>query len=240
MSELLRLPTIRTELEKERESLVKQSECLLSQIQTSCDNMDEEKAMSALQQLFTVNRFKKTVDDLLASLRKEARIPTYAVSSWFLYDCYEYLMRKEPEDMFFVTGLQIDNLFTLERIVPFEIDEQTPVYVKGNIASSHQALIQMDEAYDHKLHGWFHSHPGKGAKATHPSGTDMSHQERLERGGYNVIGAIFVRDGFARFFSLRRDFQVVIYGKGVEKIDDRLYRLTQIGKVHNSGNQTQG
>lgn len=239
MHKLRGLPTIRMELETERESLDQQSKSLLSEIERACEDMDEDRAMSTLHQLFAISRLNKTIHDLLAFLRKERRVPTYATSSWFLYDCYEYLMRKEPEDMFFVTGLRMDNLLTLDRIVPFTIEKQTSVYVKGQNISSHKVLIQMDEDYGHKLHGWFHSHPGRGAGATHPSGTDRNHQERLERGGYPVIGAIFVNDGFIRLFSLEREFETVVYGKGVEKIDDRLYRLSQVGKVHNPRNQAQ-
>ena len=40
--------------------------------------------------------------------------------------------------------------------------------------------------------------------------------------------AIFSRDGFVRFVRLDRNFEIEIYGKGVENHDPAIYRLTDI------------
>ena len=43
-----------------------------------------------------------------------------------------------------------------------------------------------------------------------------------------ALGAIFSRDGYVRFFRLDRSFEIEIYGEGVEKHEDNVYRLTHI------------
>jgi hypothetical protein len=55
----------------------------------------------------------------------------------------------------------------------------------------------------------------------------MNYQKRLEAGGYNAIGGIFTRDGQIRFFSHKLPFMVEVYGKGVEQIEDTLFRFTK-------------
>lgn len=249
MSDISRFFTVRTELERDRKLLVRESETLLNRIEGASQQLDEKGAHAYLQHLLTVHRIRDTVDGLLQSLTMERGLPLYIASAWFLYDCYRHLIHNGPtkqgpesqiENMYFVTGSHIQNLFTMDRMVLFELEKQSAVYVKGKAASSHQVLIELDERHGHRLHGWFHSHPGTGANATHPSSIDKSHQARLERGGYPAIGAIFVRDGFVRFFSLDRDFEVQIYGKGAKRIDENLYRLTQISQVSNSADHAHG
>src|SRR5581483_5843416 len=114
----------------------------------------------------------------------------------------------------------------------------------------------------------FHSHPGKGPGATHPSGTDENFQGRLERAGHLrhrfrspraypcgwkkrfpfmahaisrsaasvtirpalrrahlAVMAIFSRDGYVRFVRLDRNFEIEIYGEGVEAYAPGIYRL---------------
>lgn len=240
MAELGELVLVRAALEEERQALERQGHESLTEIERASEVCDEDRASSALQRLLEAARLKKRVLKLQSQLDEEETQAAHAVGSWFLTECFGYLVRKDPEDMVYVTGIQAQGLLTLERMVTFRLKEQTVVHVAGDVRSSHQALVTMDEVYGHYLHGWFHSHPGNGANATHPSGTDRDHQERLERGGYPAIGAIFARDGFVRFFSLKRPFEIMVYGKGVERIDDNLYRLTQIGQVHHSTHSDDG
>lgn len=132
--------------------------------------------------------------------------PTYLVGSLFLYDCYRELMRGPNEHLHYVTGLKLGNLLTMDRIVSIELDEATPVFAQGNLASSHEALVRLSR-FGHRLHGQFHKHPGLGKGVTYSSSIDQDTQERQERGKYPVIGAIFTEDGYIRFFSVKNEFQ---------------------------------
>jgi hypothetical protein len=88
-------------------------------------------------------------------------------------------------------------------------------------------LIKL-ERFKHRLLAHFHSHPGHGADATHPSGTDASFQKRLESAGHVAAMAIFSRDGFVCFLRLDNNLEIEIYGEGVEKHEAGVYRLTNL------------
>jgi len=160
----------------------------------------------------------------------------FLVGSWFLHDSYQYctqtakkaarLEAQGVEWVHYATGLAVGNLRTIERIVTFSLENQSPVYVSGIHASTRDVLIQMSE-YGYALHAVCHSHPGNGINATHPSTIDISHQKRLERGGYHVISCIYSRDGFARFFTVDSEFAIEIYGKGVEEVDRNVFHLAK-------------
>lgn len=155
--------------------------------------------------------------------------PTYLVGSLFLYDAYKALMCGENEQMHYVTGVRWGNILTLERLVPFHLEKATPVFAKGDALSSHAALVHLDR-FGYCLHALFHRHPGQGKEASRPSYIDLETQERLERGKYPVIGAIFTRDGWVRFFSVHNPFQVITYGERLERDEGNLLRLTHLSE----------
>lgn len=134
----------------------------------------------------------------------------YLIGSWFLYDSFNYCTQSSAlgdsstrgyEWMHFATGVMVDNVRTIERIVTFPFAKQSPVYVEGDPLATRDVLIKMSE-YGYALHAVCHSHPGVGVAATRPSSIDRDHQERLERGGYPVVSCIYSRDGFVRFFPM--------------------------------------
>ena len=47
--------------------------------------------------------------------------------------------------------------------------------------------------------------------------------------GHVALMAIFSRDGFIRFIRLDGNFELEIYGEGVENHAPNIYRLTNIG-----------
>lgn len=147
--------------------------------------------------------------------------PQYIIGSWFLSKCASYLTSNPNghERLHLVTGIKLSpKNRTLDNMVKVALASNSAV---GALADQHalqNALIEMDE-WGHYLHGLFHSHPGQGSKATRPSSTDLTTHQRYESGGYPLIGAIFVKDGFVRFFG-HHPFTVTIHGKGVEQIDE--------------------
>jgi hypothetical protein len=146
------------------------------------------------------------------------------MSSLFLRKAYGDLVRDSAEQMHFVTGPESPDCRVLAEILTFEKIARTAVGVEGDPRATHRTLIQLGET-GHRLLAWMHSHPGRGAHATKPSGTDLAHQARLERGGYPTIGVIASRDGYLRFFSKDMPFTLHVTGDDVRKINDRVYRL---------------
>ena len=99
--------------------------------------------------------------------------------------------------------------------------------VVADMPSTHNLLIKLEQ-FGHKFLAHFHSHPGKGVDATHPSGTDENFQKRLEKGGHLAVMAIFSRDGYVRFVRLDQNLEIQIYGEGVENHAPGIYRLTNL------------
>jgi len=149
----------------------------------------------------------------------------YVTGSLFLYQCFKYLTSMgENEGLHFVTGIKLGRIMTLDYMQKVVIKSQSQVHAEADLNSLFQHLIFADERFGHYFHAYFHSHPGNNS---HPSGFDMDYQIRLEAGGYKTIGGIFTRDGQMRFFSHKLPFIIEIYGKGVEQIDDTLFRFTE-------------
>ncbi len=179
------LQTVQIELERTEATIDAEISKLIKVIEHNACQGDAEKARSTLQALLKVGGLKRTIaearDRLIVSAYDDST-PIYTVGSWFLYECYHYLVQKEVEALHYATGVQFGNVFTLDKLVTFKMSHQTLTSAKGGINSTHAVLIEM-ENYGHKLHAHFHSHPGKGEAATSPSSVDSDYQSRLEKGG---------------------------------------------------------
>lgn len=189
------------------------------------DAQDAAGASSALERLVRLNGMMTMLNEIDGRVGRCTAAPVYVVSTIFLRECHQYLVRDPSEEMHFVTGAEFGRCRVLERRVTFDKAARTAVGVSGDAASTHAVLIDLEGA-GHRLTAWMHSHPGHGAHATRPSTIDLGHQARLERGRCPAIGAIFSRDGYVRFFSGGAPFVIHIYGKGVTKSDERLYKLS--------------
>jgi hypothetical protein len=131
------------------------------------------------------------------------------------------------EEFHYATGLRIDaRTYVVSHIVPVQYARQDAGGVRVLDASNISALAKLDElGLPLVMH--FHSHPGFGREANHPSSTDRAFQERLERGGHVAIGGIFSRDGFLRFFAGDDGrFAIEVHGSNVRKLSDVEYRIT--------------
>lgn len=221
------LNQIVVELQKNQQSIETEVGKLVTTVVDYTLIGDSERARAMLEVLLKLSDVRRIASNAMNTIEAAESIPVYTASSWFLHNCFQYLVQRDVESLHFVTGVQHGNILTLDKIVTFAMSLQTPVSAKGDTGSTHKALMEM-ERYGHKLHACFHSHPGKGAAATSPSSVDFDYQARLEKGGYPAIGGIFSRDGYFRVFSLERPFQMNVFGKGVERIDDRIYHLTEV------------
>lgn len=213
------------ELEKIREEVGYQIGKISEEIAEACKDGSADKAGFLLQRAMLIGKLGKLVADLTVSSKQSDKLG-FVMGSLFLHDSFDFLNARRVESLHFVTGPQLGNTAVLDRIVDLELEIQTLAFAKGNSRSIRMALIKLG-AYEHKLQGCFHIHPGVGTGSTMPSSVDLRLQETLDRGGYEVLGAIFSRDGFLRFYS-SVDFEIQVYGKGVEQIDGKLYRLTKI------------
>jgi hypothetical protein len=224
----------------------------LRQFNRSLRKADSDGAVAAAERIRTLCTLSEEVNTLVNSYVSEslpsekaeghlllptqypADIPIYCVSSAVLHECYRYLMQKkpgmdeEPEWMLAVTGLHIGPFLTLEHWLEFKLSLQSQAQAVADMTEFTHLMLKLDE-FGQALHAIFHSHRFKGPPR--PSGIDLNLQETLEQASYLAIQAVFSQDGYVRFFACDRPFEILIYGKEVQRYDRFLYRLNQIGEV---------
>ncbi len=206
--------------------IIEDTRQLVRNVRKQASKEPKDMMMAIQQHLLVVAEINGLIADFLESIRSDNNKTNYLASSLFLMDSFELLNQREVESLHFVTGPQIGETKVLDRIVDFRHEKQSVVYAKADAEAVRQSLIYLSR-YEFRLWGCFHIHPGFGACATFPSGTDMTLDRLFHRGGYECIGAIFSRDGYVRFFS-SKTFEINIYGNGVEKVDEKVFRLVKV------------
>lgn len=181
------------------------------------------------REIKATNEFLNTLDEIWAEMqaKPQTNVPHFVVSSYFLHECFKKLTADQSEQFSFITGVELDGTFVLNQLLELEHDKRNVVGVTANSGFTHRLLITL-ERFKHRLLAHFHSHPGNGAEATHPSGIDERFQSRLEQGGHPAVAAIFSRDGFIRFFRLNGEFEMEVFGEGVEKHERNIFHLTHL------------
>lgn len=161
---------------------------------------------------------------VLPGPQEGAARPEFVVNSLLLHDSYRLLMRTEAESLHAVTGSVIGSMRMLERIIPFRLSRQSVVGATSDDDSLAEELIRLNDFGLVPL-AYFHSHPGSGGAATHPSRTDRDTQAALEKSGADVLSAIFSRDGAVRFFTNKGEPSLRVLGKRVQEIGRGVYQL---------------
>ncbi len=148
----------------------------------------------------------------------------FVINSLMLDKCFKLLTQTPAENLHVVTGSMIGSLRSLEQIIPLRLSVQS---VTGASAEDQSLVEELLKLYEFGLRplGYFHSHPGSGISATLPSNTDRNTQTCMERSGSDIIGAIFSRDGFVRFYANSRVPNVKVLGKRVRRIEKNVYKL---------------
>lgn len=213
-------------LKLERQRLIKKRQSLLEAF-TKAASAGRQKQLSQLYiKIQQANCFLKSLELIEDAKPVDASgRRRYAVSSLFLHESFRKLTADQDEQFFFVTGSEVDSVLVLDQWAEFAHQKRTMMGVTADTRSTHRLLIKLEQ-FGHRLLAHFHSHPGKGADATNPSGTDENFQKRLESAGHLAVMAIFSRDGFIRFVRLDQNLEIEVHGKGVEKYAPGIYRLT--------------
>jgi proteasome lid subunit RPN8/RPN11 len=215
-------------LEEKRKVLIEKREKLLDRFnQTARSRKNTSRVCTEIRR---TNEFLESLERIVAenSGRPNTGPRRYVVSSLFLHDCFKKLTADLNEQFFFVTGAEAEGVLVLDQSVEFAHQRRNPMSVVADMPSTHNLLIRLEQ-FGHKLLAHFHSHPEKGPDATRPSGTDENFQKRLESAGHLAIMAIFSRDGFVRFGRLDQNFEIEIYGEGVENYAPGIYRIKNVG-----------
>jgi hypothetical protein len=213
-------------LEQKRKLLIDRREKLIGRFNEAAR---KRKGTARLcTEIRRANDFLTSLDQIVAENTRTAEQPRrYTVSSLFLHECAKKLTADANEQFFFITGSEIEDVHVLDQAAEFAHQRRSPMGVVADIPSTHNLLIRLEQ-FSHKFLAHFHSHPGKGPDATLPSGTDTDFQRRLEKAGHVALMAIFSRDGYVRFMRMDKNFDLEIYGEGVESYAPAVYRLKNL------------
>lgn len=207
--------------EKSRRELARLREALLN-------NCDIDKANGIYSRLCDFSQTQLVMRDVSNELvSSQSDVPEFVVGSKLLYDAFNKMCAFSTESILYASGGVLRNSYSIERLIDLQLDESELGYASANAEFSSKVLIGL-ETYGTLLTCYFHTHPGRGKNANHPSSIDFANQARLEKGNYKTIGGIFARDGYLRFFSDKLDFNVTITGKGVQYVSKNVYKLTEI------------
>jgi len=214
-------------LEKKRTTLIEKREQLLGEFSEAVRGRNKVDAV--VHDIVQTNDFLESLDRIAAENAPNPNgTKRYAVSSWFLHESFKKLTADQDEQFFFITGAEVEGVLVLDQWAEFAHQRRNRLSVVADMPSTHNLLIRLEQ-FGHKFLAHFHSHPGDGADATNPSGTDTRFQRRLEDAGHMAVMAIFSRDGFVRFVRLDQNLEIEIYGEGVENHAPGIYRLTNLG-----------
>lgn len=160
----------------------------------------------------------------------------YQISSLFLRECWEYL-KSDPrhhERLFLITGtITADGTRVLSRMEQVKYDKQSSAYVSADKIDSHQKMLSLSERHGHLVLAVFHSHISGGMPATAPSSIDQDALKRMSQVGCDCLGGIFSLDGYARFFTTSKNFEIQVYGRGIEKVEENdTYKIFKISEVN--------
>jgi hypothetical protein len=210
-------------LEEKKKVLIEKREKLIGRFNES--TRARKSTSHVCTEIRRTNEFLATLDQIVDENRPKPGPPRrYAVSSLFLHECYKKLTADADEQFFFITGSEIEGVHVLDQSAEFAHQRRSRLGVVADMPSTHNLLIKLEQ-FGHKFLAHFHSHPDRGPDATHPSGTDENFQRRLEKAGHVALMAIFSRDGYVRIVRLDNNFEIQIYGEGVENYATGIYRL---------------
>lgn len=217
------------------ESLRLQKHCISSKIQELYPQLRQlvsqfefDQAERIFAELINLNKIGQTIEEISNRLSANMQsIPTYLFGSAILYEAYQKLGSIPTESILYASGNRFANCFAVERLIPLELEFSGYGGASANLSFSSKVLIEL-EKYGSLLCCYLHMHPGRGSQSNHPSSIDLSTQEKLETGNYPTIGGIFSRDGFLRFFSNKKPFNIVISGKEIENVGKNSYKLVKV------------
>ncbi|MGD1096600.1 MAG: hypothetical protein ABSB35_31980 [Bryobacteraceae bacterium] len=215
-----------TQLEQKKKTLIENREKLIGRFNDSA--RARKSTLRVCAEIRRTNDFLTALDRIVEENTPMPGEPRrYAVSSLFLHECYKKLTADPDEQFFFITGSEVEGVHVLDQWAEFAHQRRSRIGVVADMPSTHNLLIRLEQ-FGHRFLAHFHSHPGKGADATHPSGTDNNFQSRLEKAGHVALMAIFSSDGYVRFLRLDQNFELKIFGEGVESYAPGIYRLKNI------------
>jgi len=215
------------DLMSQKSQLIDRVRELEGQLSQSLRSFEFDLAQKLFEQIIDLQKIIMVTDEINARLDAGVNRPSYLAGTTLLHEAFSLLSQLKSESILYVAGNRFGSAYMLSRLIPPDLDRSEPGYAAVNSESSLHKLGDL-ERHGSLLCAYLHMHPGRGNGSTLPSSIDSSCQKRLEKGGYPVIGGIFSRDGYLRFFSDQLPFDVSLSGKGVDHVGKDLFKLAKI------------
>lgn len=190
-------------------------------IEICADRGDAGGVQDQAGRLAGVLRERRLLEGLAPS--RQAGTEVLVFSTMMLAQSFRVCTETEDEGMHFIAGVEYDGVAVGTHLIPFPYAHRSVAGASGDPRATHRIVIQTHEA-QHRLLALLHSHPGSGPRANLPSSIDDRTQRLWERGS-RLVGGIWSRDGFLRWYSVAVPFRVELVGSHMEKIDERLFKL---------------
>lgn len=186
---------------------------------------------AALSDRFSAHCSIEALHDLMIRRSTLARIvaqgsrhhPLFVFSSWLLRDAFQICTRTPDEGMVYVLGIDIDGVLVSTGLFECAYSHRSFAGAGSDHSASHRLGVEAMQN-DHRIMAIAHSHPGRGVHATHPSGTDLRTHAMWELTG-PVVGGIFCRSGYLRWFSAGRLFEIRVIGNHLREVGDGVWQV---------------
>ncbi len=154
---------------------------------------------------------------------------SFVFSSAMLLESFRLCVAKPEEGMHFILGVDLDGSLVGTQIVSFPYASRSIAGASGVHEATHAIAIQAHE-FGHRIIAIIHSHPGSGKGANHPSHVDMKTHETWEK-THDIVGGIWSRDGYLRFFSADKVFDARVIGSRIQRIEDHVWKIEETSDV---------
>ncbi len=158
----------------------------------------------------------------------------YVFSSAMLLESFRLCCETPDEGMHFIVGIEFEGVVVGTQMVSFPYRHRSIAGAAGEHLATHQICIAAHEG-GQRVVAMIHSHPGHGSQANHRSPTDEKTQ-RLWEQTTDLVGAIWSRDGYLRWYSHRLSFEIRIVGTHLESIQNDQH-LWKLGDEHLAADQ---
>ena len=219
----LRLMESTARLAAQKKNIERRREATMRAAMEALVGYNRARAQMFWEESAELTDLHETAQGLSDSL-SEGKGNIYVASRSFLSELNRAVTTGENEEIVHITGPHFGNVRVLSEIHKLPAAKQSRVYVEANhqeCADAEIAIISSGQL----LLTVAHSHPGRGPNATHPSSIDLNYLERIQRLGSEAIGLITVRDQWFRFFSVLREFQVLVIGAGVNHTEEHVFQI---------------
>src|SRR6266404_69559 len=131
-------------LQEEERRLVHRREFLLRAYINATTRRERAKMSHLAKRLTDVNDSLDALGQIELELTAELGLQPYIVSSLFLHECFAALTADNREQLFFITGPEVNGAYILDQRAEFAHIRRSAFGVEGEPKATHGVLIRLE------------------------------------------------------------------------------------------------